>query len=115
MVDWWATLTAAKRFFFRENPEGKKVEDIDIKSFVKPLSSTLRLWTTKFNKKEMKNCFVGQSAVDWMIANLNIQNRKVGVELGKKLIDQEYIHNISGAHDFSDSPTAYFQFLKTDS
>jgi hypothetical protein len=111
MFDWVQALKVAKFNYCSDKPTGKKATDFDVKEVIPKLSNEISIQKRKLNSKTFPNCFIGSSAVDWMIEKLNIQSRNEAVELGKKLLSDEYIQSVS-ADSFKDDYT-FYQFLKT--
>jgi hypothetical protein len=53
-----------------------------------------------------RRCFVGREAVDWMIKRLSI-DRRDAVALGQRLIDDNWLKNISNQQPFEDADLFY--------
>lgn len=53
-----------------------------------------------------KNTFVGKEFVDWIVKTKGL-DRSVAVEMGQKLIDQHFGHNLKSNQMFEDSDTLY--------
>ncbi|XP_056018682.1 uncharacterized protein LOC125670590 isoform X2 [Ostrea edulis] len=53
-----------------------------------------------------KNTFVGKEFVDWIVKTKGLE-RSVAVEMGQKLIDQHFGHNLKSAEKFQDSDALY--------
>lgn len=53
-----------------------------------------------------KNTFVGKEFVDWTVKTKGL-DRSVAVEMGQKLIDQHFGHNLKSNQTFEDSDTLY--------
>lgn len=53
-----------------------------------------------------KNTFVGKEFVDWIVKTKGL-DRSVAVEMGQKLIDQHFGHNLKSSQMFEDSDTLY--------
>jgi hypothetical protein len=51
-------------------------------------------------------CFIGREAVDWMSAKLSI-SRPQAVELGQRLIDDNWLKNLSNQQPFADADFFY--------
>lgn len=51
-------------------------------------------------------CFIGREAVDWMSAKLSI-TRPQAVELGQRLIDDNWLKNLSNKQPFTDADFFY--------
>ena len=47
--------------------------------------------------------------MDWFVANSDAQTRQRGVELGKLLVDTDYIHHVVDEHNFEDQ-YLFFRF-----
>ncbi len=73
------------------SPQGVKIED-RAQSFRLPY----------------RRCFIGREAVDWLQTNLNI-NRPHAVALGQRLIDEQWVRNLSNKQPFQDGDL-YYQF-----
>jgi len=111
MFDWVQNLKIAKSFYCTPKATGKRVSDFNIKDVAAKLSSEISIQKRKLNSKTYPNCFVGTSAVDWMVEKLGIQSRSEAVELGKKLLMEEYIQSVVSS-SFLDDYT-FYQVLKT--
>lgn len=60
----------------------------------------------KWRNKTFEKCFIGKEAVEWMVSNLKVSKRQA-LQLGKKLIDQNYIYHVTYDHNFVDGYLFY--------
>lgn len=54
-----------------------------------------------------RSCFVGSSAVDWMLENQYAKTREEAVSLGMQLVQNDVFHHVSYAHTFKDGHYFY--------
>jgi len=113
MFDWVQAIRIASLQLHpnSEKTDLKSAADVDVKEIVPKISSSLEIQKRKVNKKTFTNCFLGCSAVDWMVYHLQLKSRSEAVTLGKKLIEEGYIQSCTN-EGFIDSYSLY-QFLKT--
>jgi hypothetical protein len=52
------------------------------------------------------NCFVGKEAVDWFVARLRL-DRQDAIVLGQRLLDENWIRNLSNQESFRDAELFY--------
>lgn len=55
----------------------------------------------EFRLKTYSQCFIGSEAVDWMVSYLDISRREA-VQIGQRLIDEDWIHHVVDDQDFED-------------
>jgi len=60
-----------------------------------------------YNFRTYRSVFVGQEAVDWMIANGFADTREAAVVLGKEMIQNGIFHHVTYGHTFKDSYLFY--------
>jgi len=111
MFDWVQALKSAKSQLSIVQENGKKAPQIDVKEILSKISGGISIQKRKLHKKTYPNCFIGTSAVDWMMLHLDLESRNEGVVLGNKLLQEGFIHNLTST-SFVDDSTAFYQFLK---
>jgi len=52
-------------------------------------------------------CFLGSDAVDWIVKKMNLEDRKLAVKIGKKMIEGDIIHHVLDKLPFLDSDDFY--------
>ncbi|GAB4525881.1 MAG: hypothetical protein Tsb0014_05590 [Pleurocapsa sp.] len=62
--------------------------------------------TRRYKLKFYHRCFLGNEAVDWIIAQTNV-SRDRAVQLGQKMMDKKLFHHIVDEHNFKDKPLFY--------
>jgi len=111
MYEWVEALKSAKALLSRQDPNGSKASQIDVKDLLSKISTAISIQKRKLRKKTYPNCFIGTTAVDWMMQNLGLESRDEGVILGNKLLQEGFIHNLTST-SFIDKSSAFYQFLK---
>lgn len=61
----------------------------------------------KYHGHEYKNVFIGKEAIDWLVANKFVSDRKTAVEFGNKLVDHGYFQHVKKEHRFKDKHYFY--------
>ncbi len=66
----------------------------------------IKIKTRRQKLKLYHHCFLGNEAVDWLVAHLNIPRQKA-VIVGQNLVTKKIIHHVSDEHFFKDEPLFY--------
>ena len=66
----------------------------------------LKIKTRRHKLKLYHHCFLGNEAVDWLVAFLNIPRQKA-VIIGQNLVTKKIIHHVLDEHFFKDEPLLY--------
>ncbi|MEM9273337.1 MAG: hypothetical protein AAGA80_10305 [Cyanobacteria bacterium P01_F01_bin.143] len=66
----------------------------------------LKIKTRRHKLKLYPHCFLGNEAVDWLVAYFNI-TRKKAVIIGQNLVTKKVIHHVLDEHFFKDEPLLY--------
>lgn len=76
---------------------------LDLKEIVAAMRNVggLQLKDRQFHLKTYARCFVGSEAVDWLVSYLNIPRAKA-VQIGQRLIDENWIHHVADEQSFQD-------------
>ena len=70
------------------------------------------MWKSKLAGNKLKlypNCFVGNEAVSWLSDRLKI-SREEAIEVGQRLIDENWIHHVTHEQPFQDG-NFFYRFL----
>jgi MarR-like DNA-binding transcriptional regulator SgrR of sgrS sRNA len=62
--------------------------------------------TRRYKLKFYHRCFLGNEAVDWIVAQTNF-SRDRAIQLGQKMMDKKLFHHIVDEHNFKDEPLFY--------
>ncbi|MEO1350093.1 MAG: mechanosensitive ion channel protein [Cyanobacteria bacterium J06635_15] len=76
---------------------------LDLKQLVAAMRNVggIQIKDRQFHLKTYRRCFVGSEAVDWLVSYLSI-SRKEAVQLGQRLIDENWIHHVLDDQAFQD-------------
>jgi len=66
----------------------------------------LKIKTRRHKLKLYPHCFLGNEAVDWLVAYFNITRQKA-VIIGQNLVTKKVIHHVLDEHFFKDEPLLY--------
>ena len=66
----------------------------------------LKIKTRRHKLKLYPHCFLGNEAVDWLVAYFNITRQKA-VIIGQNLVTKKIIHHVLDEHFFKDEPLLY--------
>ena len=66
----------------------------------------LKIKTRRHKLKLYPHCFLGNEAVDWLVAYFNIPRQKA-VIIGQNLVTKKIIHHVLDEHFFKDEPLLY--------
>jgi len=106
--EWVQTLRNAIKYLCTPNLEGCLASTISIdKSLVTKLQNAVPIQKRKLNKKTFNNTFVGCSLVDYLICFSSLASRKDAAQVGQKLIEQGFIHNVTEFPTFTDDYSLY--------
>lgn len=86
----------------------KKTKVIDLQYIVSKMRGAdgLKIKTRRHKLKLYQHCFLGNEAVDWLVAHFNIPRQKA-VIIGQNLVTKKIIHHVSDEHFFKDEPLFY--------
>ncbi len=65
-----------------------------------------KIKTRRHKLKLYKRCFLGNEAVDWIVANMRVDRSKA-IKICQKLVDKKVIHHVSDEYTFKDEPLFY--------
>jgi len=111
MYEWVVALKSARALLSTQRPNGTKASQIDVKDVLTKISTGISIQKRRLHKKTYPNCFIGATAVDWMMLHLGLESRNEGVILGNRLLQEGFIHNLTST-SFVDDSNALYQFLK---
>ncbi len=96
----WAENSSAKILSINEQ-KLDIVKTINLEELVAQMRSIggIIIKDRRYKLKTYPKCFVGSEAVTWMKGNLNLSVQQA-VELGQRLIDENWIHHVVDEHDF---------------
>ncbi len=66
----------------------------------------LKIKTRRYKLKLYHHCFLGNEAVDWIVAQLKI-SRQAAIKLGQKMSDKKIFHHVLDEHQFKDEAIFY--------
>lgn len=78
---------------------------------VRVLRQKLPIQDRMTKMKIVKNCFSGTEMVDAIMKHYEVSDRIKAVEIGKKLVQKHFIHNVFGEIEFEDGNN-YYRFLE---
>ena len=92
------------------------LEDIDLARLVSILRNEkgIEISDRRHNLTLYERCFVGSEAVQWFATQFNYSQQDA-VLLGQRLIDEQWIHHVTHAHQFEDAYLFYRFFIDEDS
>ncbi|MEM9163758.1 MAG: mechanosensitive ion channel protein [Cyanobacteria bacterium P01_F01_bin.4] len=76
---------------------------LDLKQLVAAMRTVggIRIKDRQFWLKTYQKCFIGNEAVDWLVADLNISRREA-MQIGQRLIDEGWVHHVLDQQVFQD-------------
>ncbi|MGK7897754.1 MAG: DEP domain-containing protein [Xenococcus sp. (in: cyanobacteria)] len=92
----------------KEKTQQNKSKLVDTKYIVDKMRGEdgLKIKTRRHKLKLYHHCFLGNEAVDWLVAFLNIPRQKA-VIIGQNLVSKKIIHHVLDEHFFKDEPLLY--------
>lgn len=78
---------------------------------VRVLRQKLPIQDRMMKMKIVKNCFSGSEIVDAIMKHYEVSDRIKAVEIGNKLVQKHFIHNVFGEIEFEDG-NHYYRFLE---
>ncbi|ELS01429.1 Domain found in Dishevelled, Egl-10, and Pleckstrin (DEP) [Xenococcus sp. PCC 7305] len=90
------------------NTKENKSRHLDLNYIVSKMRGEdgLKIKTRRHKLKLHPHCFLGNEAVDWLVAHFNITRQKA-VTIGQNLVTKKIIHHVLDEHFFKDEVLLY--------
>lgn len=87
--------------------EKKNIKEMNIVEVFQDFKSKIDIRDRYYRFRKYPSCFIGSEAVDVMMKNWNVKDRKECVKIGEKFIEYRWVYHVALDHNFKDAYLFY--------